>query len=149
MFPPEDDLYEAARSLVMRLGVAKRVGLKLRPELSMEQARTWLDNCLNRDRQEKLDMDQIDFLIGLGRKAGIHTIPETIARRHLYRIEPIDPESERARIQREFTNAAERLQELLERMEKLNGLGRKLDEAANTSFPTHGDNLAFARKQAD
>lgn len=137
LFPPADDLYEALRVLVMRLGGPKKIGLKLRPELSLEHAAIWMNNCLNRDRSEKLDLDQIDLLIGLGRKAGIHIVPETLAARHNYRIEAIDPETERARIQREFTNAAERLQGLLERMEKLNGAGPQPDD------------LAFAKRQAD
>lgn len=119
LFVPADDLYESLRVLVMRLGGTKRVGLKLRPELSMEQASIWLNNCLNRERSEKLDIDQIDMLIGLGRKAGIHVVVDTIGARHNYRVEPIDPEYQLAKLKREFIEQSKHTREMLERIERL------------------------------
>lgn len=119
LIPPSDDPYEALRVIVMRLGGPKKVGKMLWPEKTIEAAAIHLNNCLNRDRQEKLDLDQIDLLVAKGREIGCHAFMECMGMRHAYRVEPIEPENERARLQREFIEAAKHMETLAERITRL------------------------------
>ena len=120
LLPPSDDPYEALRIVVMRLGGPKKVGQLLRPELTLEQGSIWINNCLNRDRPEKLDIDQIDLLIGLGRKKGCHAVMQCFGIRHFYSINPIEPEDERARLQRQVLEIGGELKDLLTRLDHVN-----------------------------
>ncbi len=116
---PTDDPYEALRIIIMRLGGAKRVAKRLRPELSLDAAAIWLDNCLNRDRREKFDIDQIDLLVGWGRAIGCHAWMDCLAQRHNYHVTPVEPEDERARLYRQFIESQKALAHTLEQLERL------------------------------
>jgi len=107
-----DDLTEALRATVMRLGGAKRIGQLLWPEKEIHRAAIDLDNALNRDRAEKLSLEQVDLIIAEGRKAGCHAVMQYLGSRHSYEVRPIEPEDERARLQREFIDHAKQLEQI-------------------------------------
>jgi hypothetical protein len=67
-----EDALDALRVTVMELGGYKKVGSELRADMSVTAAETWLRNCLNGNRSERLDPDQVIALVLLGRKRGIH-----------------------------------------------------------------------------
>ncbi len=119
LFETPDDSYEAMRILIMRLGGPKKMGKKLWPEKPMEAAAILLNNCLNRERPEKLDLDQIDFLIGEGRKVGCHIVMQCFAVRHAYRVTAIELEDERIRLQREFIETGRRMEALISQLNEL------------------------------
>ena len=125
LFETPDDPHEALRVLIMRLGGVKRVAHRLWPDKPMEQAAILLNNCLNHDRPEKLDLNQIDWLIGEGRQVDCHIVMQCFGLRHGYHIDPIEPEDERRRIQLEFIEAARKLEGMLIQIERLNTPGLK------------------------
>lgn len=114
-----ESLHDALRDCVRALGEAKAVGHAMRPEKSMDDARTWLLNCLNPERPEKFDPEQILWLLREARKVGCHAAMAYIARECGYADpQPIEPEDERAALQREFIETGKALKSLLARMER-------------------------------
>lgn len=69
-----DDIYDALATLVAALGGAQEVGVHLRPEWEgkPDQAGRWVKDCINRNRADKFDFDQIFWLLREGRKIGCH-----------------------------------------------------------------------------
>jgi hypothetical protein len=66
------DIWQALHEVVRQLGGAKKVGHEMRPELEPDKAGRWLLDCLNPDRNDKLSIEQFQWLLGQGRKAGCH-----------------------------------------------------------------------------
>lgn len=105
-----DDIYEAIRATVMRLGKPKEVGALLWPTKPPVEAGQLLSNCLNRARPEKLSLDDLVFLAREGRKADCHTILAYLCEEAGYRPpQPIEPINEMAELQRKFIAAVEEL----------------------------------------
>ena len=125
LFETPDDPHEALRVLIMRLGGVKRVAHRLWPDKPMEHAAILLNNCLNHDRPEKLDLNQLDWLIGEGRKAGCHIVMQCFGLRHGYHIDPIEPEEEMRRVQLEILDGIKALEKKLVSFERLNTPGLK------------------------
>jgi len=126
LFETPDDPHEALRVLVMRLGGVKRVAHRLWPDKPMEQAAILLNNCLNHDRPEKLDLNQLDWLIGEGRKANCHIVMQCFGLRHGYHIDPIEPEEEMRRVQIEILDGIKALEKKLVSFERLNTPGLRV-----------------------
>lgn len=121
-----DDIYVALNDVVRALGGYKRAGSAMRPELPADQAGRWLSDCLNRAKREKLDPDQVMWLLGKGREIGCHVAMHFIATTSGY-AEPVmvEPEDEIARLRRQFVEAVEVQSHLVERMERLAGAASK------------------------
>lgn len=114
-----ESLHDALRDCVRALGEPKAVGHAMRPEKSMDDARTWLLNCLNPERPEKFDPEQILWLLREARKVGCHAAMAYIARECGYADpQPIEPEDERAQLQRQFVEQSKAMQQLFARMER-------------------------------
>lgn len=115
-----EDIYDAYRHAVQRLGGAKTVGSSLFPEKSPDKAGEHLLNCLNRDRAEKLDLEQLLWIKREGRKAGCHVITAFENAEAGYAPpQPIEPEDEKAELQRRFIRAAGDVSRILKRFEEL------------------------------
>ena len=69
-----EDIYEAIRHAVQWLGGAKVVGHDLWPSLTPAKAAEKLNDCLNRDRAQKLDPEEIQQISRQAGLAGCHTI---------------------------------------------------------------------------
>jgi hypothetical protein len=67
-----EDLNDALGEVVRACGGAKAVAATLRPELPVEQAANWLRDCLNGNRRERLDPDQVLLLLRMGRAVNCH-----------------------------------------------------------------------------
>jgi hypothetical protein len=89
---------EALRQVVAVLGGAKKVGAAMRPELPADQAGNWLLACLNRDRRERLNPDQVLYLLRAAREAGYHQSMAWIAAEAGYKVEPLSPAQQRDRL---------------------------------------------------
>ena len=114
-----EDYPEAIRATVQALGGFKKVGAELRPELPVEQAGRWLADCSNPDSRYKLSPDQLALIRRHARQAGVHILAAFEARDAGYaEPQPIQPEDERAALQREFIHAAKAFQSLLVRMDR-------------------------------
>lgn len=114
-----DDWYDAANTVVMALGGKKEVASKMWPLKPLEDSHRLLSHCLNRDRSEKLDPDQIAYLRREGRRVGCHALVNWEMQDAGYKYEPIEPEDERAALQRQFIKAVQDLKTIETKMEKL------------------------------
>lgn len=114
-----EDLHEALRTLVAHLGGAKRVGSSMRPDLPGDDAGRWLSKCLDRERPEKLSLDQLLFLLRQGHDASCHVAIQFLAAEAGYTAVPLEPADERAALEREFIAAVAAQRQLLARMERL------------------------------
>lgn len=115
-----ESINDALHDLVAALGGSKAVGARMRPELSPDNAGRWLADSLNHDRREHLTPEQMLWLLSEGRKAGIHAAMEYLAHECGYAASAIEPEDERAELQREYIEAARAMARMAERIERVN-----------------------------
>ena len=119
-----ESLADALRAVVQALGGTKAAGCRLWPEKTPESAHRTLLDCLNEARPEKLSPEQVLYLLAAGRKVGCHAAMNYLAREAGYSDPaPIEPEDQRARLQREFIEAQKAMQALAGRMERAGLLG--------------------------
>lgn len=117
-----ESINDALREVVQACGGHKAVGAEMRPELPVDQAAGWVRDCLNPDRREKFSPEQVVFLLRKGRAVGSHAGINYLAREAGYADpQPVEPESEVARTQREFVEATRHLSKLAERIEAMQG----------------------------
>ena len=115
-----EDVFDALRHVVQCAGGAKKVGSKLFPEKSPDQAGRFLMDCLNSSRAEKLDAEQIIVLLRFGHDCGCHAGVKFISRAAGYsEPEPIEPDDEKAELQRQFIAATRSLKTLSDRIESI------------------------------
>ena len=108
----------------MALGGTKAVGSRMRPELSPDHAGRWLSDCLNADRREKLDPDQVMWLLKEARQVGSHGLMTYMTREAGYTApQPVDPLDEVAELQRQYIEAARAMAKMAERIERVQGAG--------------------------
>lgn len=114
-----DSLADALRAVVQALGGTKAAGCRLWPEKTPEAAHRTLLDCLNDARPEKLSPEQVLWLLAEARRVGCHAAMNYLARNSGYADpQPIEPEDERARLQREFIEAQKAMAQLAGRMER-------------------------------
>lgn len=114
-----ESFYDALAEIVRVAGGAKSVGGKLWPSKTPDAAGRLLLDCLNDDRPAKLSPEDVLFLLALGREKSCHAAMNYLARETGYSDPtPIEPEDERARLQREFVEAQKAMSRLAERMER-------------------------------
>ena len=119
-----EDINDALREIVRQIGRDKSgykvVGCKLWPEKSPEAAGALLANCLNIHRPERLTPEQTFLLFRMVREAGYHAAKRWFDEATGYVPgEPMEPETERARLQREFISAVEHLGQIEKRLEQI------------------------------
>lgn len=114
-----ESINDALRELVQALGGTKAVGARMRPELPADHAGRWLNDCLNMERREHLTPEQVVWLMASGRQIGAHGAINWLAGECGYSTPaPVEPEDERARLQREYIEAVRTMQHLTERIER-------------------------------
>lgn len=110
---------DALDSVVKACGGAKAVGSKLWPEKTADAAHRLLLACLNEDRVEKLGPEHVLMILRMGRERGAHAAINFLSRESGYADPaPIEPEDEKARLQREFIEAQREMSKIAERMER-------------------------------
>lgn len=119
-----ESVTDALDGVVKACGGAKVVGCRLWPEKTPQAAHTLMLACLNEARPEKLSPEQVLWLLTAGRKVGCHAAMNYLAREAGYSDPlPIEPEDERAKLQRQFIEAQKAMQALAGRMERAGMLG--------------------------
>lgn len=115
-----DTLQDALSEVVTALGGAKKVGVILWPEKSADDAGRQLRHALDPDRPEKVSLEQLALLLRLGREKGAHAGMNYLARDAGYQ-DPVavEPEDERAQLQRAWIESTKVQAKLLDRMERL------------------------------
>lgn len=125
-----DSIHEALRDVVMACGGYKAVGRRLWPEKSVEAAGRLLADCLNDARSERLAPEQVLLLLRMGREAGCHAAMAYLAGEAGYQAIPVEPEDEKAKLQREFIDAVGRMERLLAKADRISpGVEAKLRAA--------------------
>jgi hypothetical protein len=109
----EESFNDVLIECVKAYGGSKTVGSLLWPEKTIKDSQNLLLACLNTDRPEKLNPEQVLFIISLARKNNVHTGIEYICKALHYSIPtPIEPEDEKALLMREFIEAQRKLTDL-------------------------------------
>lgn len=114
-----EDINDALRAVIKAIGGTKEVASRLWPEKTMADAHSYLNDCLNTARPAKLSPEQVLLLLKWAREKGFHGAMHFICAEAGYRAEPVDPEDERAKLQRDFITAVHAAQHLGDRLERL------------------------------
>lgn len=118
-----EDIHDALRDVVRALGGNKEVGHRLRPELPSNEAGTWLKDCLNPERRERLNPEQVLWLLREGRRVGCHSAINFVCDECGYsRATPIEPIDEAAELQRRAEILVKELGAITKRLERVGGL---------------------------
>ena len=114
-----DSLNDALREGISACGGLKVVGRTLWPEKDPDIAGRALADCLNDSKREKLSPEQLILVLRMARAKGCHAGMLFIAQALGYADpQPIEPEDERAALQREFIEASKHMARLAERIER-------------------------------
>ena len=115
-----EDYLDAIRATVQTLGGFKRVGSEMRPDLAVEAAGRWLTDCCSTDRREKLDLTQVAWIRRRARQANVHILATFEMRDAGYADPlPVEPEDERAALQREFIQQTKNMEALVQRITRM------------------------------
>lgn len=115
-----EDYYEAIRATVQGLGGFKRIGADMKPDLAVDAAGRWLADCCNPEKREKLSPTELAYLRRRARQAGVHVLATFEMRDAGYSDPlPVEPEDERAALQREFVQQTKSLERMLARLQSL------------------------------
>lgn len=117
-----ESLADALRECIVCCGGTKAVGGKLWPEKDADVAGRLLADCLNDAKREKLSPEQVLLILRMARAKGCHAGINYIARHLGYEDpKPVEPEDERAKLQREFIETGKAMARMAQRIEALSG----------------------------
>lgn len=114
-----ESIRDALRSGIAALGGIKVVACHLRPQMEPDRALRWLANALDESRPEKLEIEDIFWILRECRRKGYHAPAEYIGLDIGYQVTAVEPEDEYAALQRKSIEAIGELTGILTRMEKL------------------------------
>jgi hypothetical protein len=115
-----EDIYEVVRAAMQSAGGAKVVAGRLWPNTPIGEAQRTLLDCLNRDRPQKLDLDDLLAILRMAKDAGFHQSKHWLDEATGYRpSDPMDPRIERDRLAESFNNLAEAVKNAQRAMERL------------------------------
>lgn len=122
-----DGPHDALRHVVRALGGPKKVGHTLRAGKSPDDAGRWLSNALDGDRRETLHLEDLIQLLRMGREAGCHAGLHELCRAVGYSEPmPVEPEDQRAALEREFITAVQQLDRIQSRLESIQPVLRRV-----------------------
>jgi hypothetical protein len=115
-----ESITDALIECVKVCGGSKVVGVALWPAKGVEGAQRQLLACLNPDRNEKLGPEEVMLILRLARERGFHGGMQYIAAALNYAAPiAIEPEDEKAALQREFIESTRKLAKLAETIAQL------------------------------
>lgn len=115
-----EDIYSAYRTDVQAAGGFKAMGSKLKPSLKPDKAGEWLSQCLTADRPEKLSLEDQIFIKAEARKHNsFAALTFEMQELCMSMPTPIEPEDERARLQRDFIAAVGQLETIKKQLGRL------------------------------
>lgn len=114
-----DTYDDAIRDTAVALGGFKRVGVLLWPTMPADEAGRRFANCLNPDKRDKFSPGDLALLRREARKTNVHTLAAFEMRDAGYaEPQPVEPEDERAALQRAFVEQSKAMQALFVKMER-------------------------------
>jgi len=115
-----DSIEDALKEAVRAMGGAKTVGARMRPEMLATAAGSWLSDCLNPEKRDKLSLAQAMWILRESRAIGYHGAINYICGDAGYdNPRPFEPEDEKAKLQREFIESTKALSRMAQRIEHL------------------------------
>ncbi len=114
--------FEDALDEVMRCcGGRKKVAIELWGKVKSERdAHNLMDACLNPERRERFSPEQVLYILKRGREVGCHAAMHYLNSEAGYApAQPIEPEDEIAKLQREFIESVKEQGRRAERIEAL------------------------------
>lgn len=116
-----DRVEDAIDHAVRACGGRKHIACKLWPEKPPRDAHNLLDACLNPERREKLDANQILYVMRAAREAGCHALAHYIADESGYeRAKPRSRQAEVEDLQKQVIAAAKMIEAASRRLRDLN-----------------------------
>lgn len=114
-----ESIEEAVAEVARVCGGRKAFAAAMWPSLPVRDAHNRFDACLNPERREQFHPSDILYILRRGREAGCHSLMLFLARESGYTDpQPMEPEDERAKLQREFVQAQRAMAQLAARMER-------------------------------
>jgi hypothetical protein len=116
------DWNDALDGVVHALGGYKKVGVLLRPELNSkpQAASQWLRDCLNPDRAERLNPDQVFMLLRLARGIDYHAAKHWMDAELGYEQgRPLSPTDEASTLASRGADLVRELRTITERLERI------------------------------
>lgn len=115
-----EDVFDVARAAVQAAGGSKNVAGRLWPHKPISEAQRELLDCLNRDRPQKLCIEEFLAVLRMAREAGFHQAKHWIDADTGYQPStPTDPKIERDRLADELARAADHFKSLQRAVERL------------------------------
>jgi len=114
-----DSYRDALLAAIVALGGFKPVGAMLWPSKEAMEAGDTLAKCLNPKKREKLSPEDVALIRRECRKRNIHVLATWEMRDAGYaEPQPVEPEDERAALQRQFVEQSKAMQALFVKMER-------------------------------
>jgi hypothetical protein len=111
---------EALAEVINECGGRKRFAAEMWPNKPQRDAHNLLDACLNPERREKFAPHDLVYILRRGRAVGCDVAMDFVADACGYtRPIPVNPEDEKAKLQREVVEAARTLERSIDRLERL------------------------------
>lgn len=108
-----DSIEDALRDVIQAAGGPKVVACLLWPDKTPDAAHRLLLACLNEERPERFNPGHLFLLLRIGREKGCHAGMSYLASECGYQPPiPMEPEDEKARLQREYIDAVNRLERI-------------------------------------
>jgi len=115
-----EDEIDALRACIQALGGSKEVGHRLYPDKSPDKAGEHLNNALNPGHAQKLSFSEGITIMKWAREVGCHVAMAHVADAcNYHRPDPREPEDQMAELQREFIAATKVMQQISQRMGKI------------------------------
>jgi hypothetical protein len=110
---------EATAADIAALGGPKKVGGWLFPHLNPDQAAAQVRACLNTDRPEKFNQQQVLLIKQKAREVGSTSLIQFESQQLGFRVEWLDPESETEELRRDVRDLLKVVNQRLERIERV------------------------------
>jgi hypothetical protein len=115
-----ESINDALREDVQAIGGNKAVGAILWPELPIDQAAGKVRDCMNTDRRERMTPDQLALIVRMARRKGSMAVMRWMAHDAGFAEPvPVEPEDERAKLQRDYIEATKMLAQIANRIDSI------------------------------
>ena len=118
-----EDWRDALRHLIKALGGFEAVGADLWPNKTRKAAGSWLSDCLNDERPAKLDLEDLQALLYLGRVRGVHIGMHYLCEATLYRTpDTISSKEQAVDVEERISRHMKDLEGLISQLRDLQGI---------------------------
>jgi hypothetical protein len=131
-----ESVNEVLDSMIKQIGGYKVVGSRLRGDKVPDQAAQWLRDCMNGEKRERLDPDQVMALVLIAREQGVHDYADYFAQATGYA--PPVPLTQDDITQRAIAEGAQAMQQIAAMVAALKAQGIDLGALAAQAGSVRG-----------